>query len=144
MAAWLGGLGLIPFVALAASIVTGLPQLPFDARSGLIAYGAVILSFLGGVHWGIALSTDGIRLGAGRTDGGRLLIGVLPSLIGWGGSLLQPSGGLMLLIAGFLLQGLIDLRSSSRGALPTWYPRLRVPLTLIAVASLGAALVAQG
>jgi len=142
-AAWLGGLGLIPFVTLSIASVTGLPQLPFDARLALIAYGAVILSFLGGVHWGIALSPDGIRLGAGRTDGMRLLIGVLPSLIGWSACLFLPSGGLLLLIVGFLLQALIDLRSSSRGALPAWYPRLRLPLTLVVVASLGAAMILQ-
>lgn len=139
-AAWLGALGLIPFVTLAVACVSGQPQLPFDRLPALIGYGAVILSFLGGVHWGIALSPDAYRLGAGNIDRLRLAIGIMPALIAWGAMLLQPQAALAVLAAGFFLQFLIDLRGSSRGHLPAWYPRLRGPLTLIVIGSLAAAL----
>jgi hypothetical protein len=53
-AIWLGARGLLPFVGLAAAI----PFLAGDARGlpthALAAYGAVILSFLGGVQLGSA------------------------------------------------------------------------------------------
>ena len=56
MAAWLGGLGALPFVGLAVAVV----GLEGPARAvvvqALLGYGAVILSFLGGIHWGLAIA----------------------------------------------------------------------------------------
>lgn len=51
----LGLLGLIPFIVTA--YLAAAWQAPADLRAltALIAYAAVILSFLGGVHWGFAL-----------------------------------------------------------------------------------------
>ena len=54
--AWLGGLGAVPFVILAAT------QLGLDGQpravviQALLSYGSVILSFLGGIHWGMAIA----------------------------------------------------------------------------------------
>ncbi len=127
-ACWLGPLGLIPFLAGALAPwllpAEGLP----DADLALIGYGAVILSFLGGVHWGLAAP-------AGRPL--QIGLSVLPSLVGWLALLvanLHASGlALWLLAAAFavLLPG--DLLAAGRGLAPAWYPRLRVPLTLIVV-----------
>ena len=47
----------------------------------LMAYGATVLAFLGGVHWGFALDE-----GSNQTSQAlraRLVLGVVPSLIGW-------------------------------------------------------------
>jgi Protein of unknown function (DUF3429) len=55
------GAGVIPFIALSPPIAAVLP-LPADvvqhAALLQLGYGATILSFLGGVHWGIALVAE--------------------------------------------------------------------------------------
>jgi len=50
----LGYAGLFPFFAAAAAALLGPPPWRGAALSALAAYGAVILSFLGAVHWGLA------------------------------------------------------------------------------------------
>ena len=57
LAAQLGYAGLIPFVAGAA--ITWLPgPMPFSIEHWpLLAYGAVILTFMGAIHWGLAMHT---------------------------------------------------------------------------------------
>ena len=53
-AAVLGLAGVLPFVAAAVGSLQPGPLGAF-ALTALIAYGAVILSFLGGIHWGMAI-----------------------------------------------------------------------------------------
>ncbi|MDJ0945003.1 MAG: DUF3429 domain-containing protein [Kiloniellales bacterium] len=130
-AVWLGALGLIPFLAGALAPWLLPPQRLPQADLALIGYGAVILSFLGGVHWGLAAPE-------GRP--GQLGFSVLPSLVGWLALLVATfdalGPALWLLAAAFatLLPG--DLLAAGRGLAPGWYPRLRLPLTLVVVACL--------
>ena len=122
--------GLVPFVflAVASQLVDGLPS--SEAHFALAAYGAVILSFLGGVHWG----------GACRASGGFTwstgVFSVLPSLVGWSAIILPTDFGLLVLSFAFALMLIVDHRAISHGMLPQWYWRLRWPLTLIVVLSL--------
>lgn len=55
--------GAIPFIALSPPIAQALPLLPADlvASAGLlqIGYGASIASFLGGIHWAMAMAHYG-------------------------------------------------------------------------------------
>jgi hypothetical protein len=134
----LGLAGLIPFVAGAAAQWTRIPLLPSDAGLKLvIVYGAIILSFLGGIRWGTAI---------GPYDQGRQTLefpaSVLGSLAGLAAVFLPAIPALALLIAGFLMQGLWDVMSVDAGRLPNWFGRLRMILTAGAVISLVAALLA--
>lgn len=130
-AKWLGYTGLIPFVV--ASICTflfrGNPELQDLSGTALLAYGAVILSFLGGIRWGTALSepdkTDQMR---------QLILSVLPSLLGWLCLLIpEYTPALILLAFGFAGQLYFDLRSAATEQLPAWFGKLRVQLTVGAV-----------
>lgn len=139
IAAWLGGLGLIPFIAMTLVWIMGGPHLPFDPGRGLLGYGAVILSFLGGIHWGIAL-----RPGPSEREGHaffsrNLVVGVIPSIVGWGALLCPMRIAIALLCTGFILQLWVDLRTISAGHLPSWFARLRIALTTVVLASLLAA-----
>jgi hypothetical protein len=59
VAAWALGLaGLIPFVALALLVALN-PRIKEEAASALLAYGAIILSFLGGIRWGFTVLEEG-------------------------------------------------------------------------------------
>jgi hypothetical protein len=120
-AAALGIAGLIPFAATAAGPWVG--ALPAAwAQTALLAYGAVILSFLGGIHWGLAIA-------GGRAGMRELSLGVLPSLVGWAGLLIGGGTGLLLLVAGFAGVLLADLGLARAGAAPPWFARLRALLT---------------
>ena len=130
----LGFGGLLPFAAGTLALVAGW-HMPFWPKPdvALQAYGAVILSFLGGVRWGLALGVF-----EPRQQATALAISVLPSLAAWAALLLPSSMGLPVLIAAFLSLGIADLRIVDLGA-PDWFRRLRILLstgvvTLLAVA----------
>jgi hypothetical protein len=132
-AAVLGLAGVIPFAAGALASFGDGAASEFAIRA-LLGYGAVILSFLGGIHWGLAIDR-------GQPSYARLGLGVVPSLIGWAALLLGGDRGLLLLAPTFLLVLLLDLRLTREGVAPAWFPRLRVVLTNAVVLCLLIALV---
>jgi hypothetical protein len=89
-ARWLGHLGLVPFVLGAGLVWLGLEPEPhaFVAQA-LSAYAALIVSFLGGIHWGLAF-----RISAPPAS--LFIWGVVPSLVAWLAVLMPPSAGLVL------------------------------------------------
>jgi hypothetical protein len=89
-----------------------------------IAYGAVVLSFVGAVHWGLAL--------AGYLAWGPERIGasVLPALLGVISTLLGGQRGLALLVVGFGVFWLYEHRRVGH-ELPADYLSLRRNLSLV-------------
>jgi len=134
-AKWLGGLGLIPFVGLTLSIPLLDQSLKAQAVFALCAYGAVILSFLGGIRWGLAIAPANTAPQAFALLP-RLSLSVAPSLLGWVALLLPARACLLLLAATFSWMLWSDLRVAARGEAPVWYPRLRWPLTATVVCAL--------
>jgi hypothetical protein len=94
-----------------------------------ISYGAVVLAFVGAVHWGLAL--------AGRIAWSPLRIGgaVVPALLGVTATLLGGQRGLALLVVGFGLFWLYEHRSVG-AELPAAYVSLRRNLSLVVCALL--------
>ncbi|HEY5791340.1 MAG TPA: DUF3429 domain-containing protein [Gammaproteobacteria bacterium] len=136
LAAQLGYLGLLPFVfgaALAWRETLPLPWL--DPHMPLQAYAAVILGFMGAIHWGLAMHAEEPTPARVR----QLLLSVVPSLVGWLGLLLPPIAGYPLLGLGFLVLLFAELRAAAFALVPAWYPGLRGPLTFGALVSLAAA-----
>ena len=144
----LGYAGLIPFLYLAFVSVDSAPSIHPAGSWAIIfivAYGAVILSFVGALHWALCLQRD--ELGAGW-----LVWSVVPSLIGWvalcsavvvNESFSQQKWMALLLIAGFVAQLIADFRMRrilTAAVWPDWFMRLRVQLTAVASASLAALL----
>jgi hypothetical protein len=133
-AAWLGGLGALPFIGLAGAmpLLTGGPR--SLAADALVAYGATILSFLGGIHWGLAIAPQS---GASRARlPARLILSVIPSLAAWVALLVADTAGLFILALAVAAMLWVDLRATRSGEAPAWYPNLRIPLTCIVVAAL--------
>ena len=91
--------------------------------SGLVLYGAIILSFMGGAQWGLSMVTGGSTM---RT---RLAISVLPALAAFGLWFLPATGALLGLAAVFVALLLYDIATARAGAAPAWYPALRIQLT---------------
>lgn len=143
-AAWLGYGGLIPFVLLAIAAGLGLGMgsdpvfrlaaslLATDGRA-LLAYGAVILSFVGALHWGFAMT---LRDLSPRARNAAFLWSVVPALLAWVALVLPPAPAVALLIVGFLAQYRRDVGLARLVGLPAWYLPLRLRLTTVACLSL--------
>ena len=120
-------MGLLPFLAGAVWVIT--PGLPLKsiALKALILYGAIILSFLGGVRWGLVIAKMNAKLAR------PLIFSVIPSILGWVAALLEPRAGLLILALAFSSLYVADLKLSLA---PDWYKSLRLPLTVGAVMAL--------
>lgn len=126
--AWgLGLAGLSPFVLTAA--VQWLPQPGWRmlAAMALLGYGAIIVSFLGGIHWGLAMRSA-------TTPPARLIWGVMPSLLGWLAVLLDRPWGLWVLALSLLACWWVDRAVYRELSLGAWLP-LRTVLTAVATLS---------
>lgn len=135
-AKWLGAAGAIPFAASASVVAFGPEYWSPWAAQALVFYGAVILSFLGGIHWGLAISTHETA----GISAARLCWSVVPSLIAWSALLMPLFAGMMTLAGAFALALLVDLNATTRTLVPSWFPRLRTGLTIAVVASLAVGL----
>lgn len=123
-AKWMGYLGLLPFGLGAAGVWLGMPWMV----AVLIAYGAIILSFVGAIHWGLAMSQRGAQAKV-------FYASVLPALLGWVSLMIPNMIGLPLLMVGFIGWRLWEQRESGV-LLPGWFRTLRTVLTVGAAASL--------
>ena len=135
-ARFIGLLGLVPFLALAFLSVTETSIGGAKADDVVRAYGAIILSFLGGVQWGLAIRKSG---GNSRTRRGltpTLSLSVAPSLVAWAGLLTDGLFGFGLLILGFALVLISDSRAVRLGMAPQWYLNLRYQLTAVVIGCL--------
>ena len=81
--------GLVPFVLGALLVWLVRADVHPYAALALSAYAAVILSFLGGIHWGLAW---GLPPPPPRV----LVWGVVPSLVAWPAAVMPPDAGLVL------------------------------------------------
>ena len=119
--------GLIPFVTLALAVFVADPARHALLGLALLAYGATIASFLGAIHWGLAMAK------ASEPSLFSLGWGVTPSLVAWGALMAGPRVGL-LLIAGLLWACFaIDRVLYSRYEAQEWLP-MRLVLTFVASA----------
>ena len=133
----LGLAGLLPF------LVCGFESLRHAASwalPALIGYGAVTLSFLGAVHWGLAL-TAGTPPSSPEAERLRLSLGILPALTGWVALLLPLWAGLLLLIGGFIASVVVEAAAHRRALVPPGYMWLRWTHSVIVVAILTTVLV---
>jgi len=128
LVAWLGYGGLIPFVTLALAATLGGPY-SGECDRALRDYAAVILSFVGALHWGFATMSREMAAGAKSRA---FAWSVIPSLLAWAALLLAPTPSSLLLTAGFALHYVMDRRFVKQTPLAPWYLPLRSRLTLVA------------
>ena len=120
----LGYLGLTPFVvgAVTALLSQELVSLAFQA---FVLYSIAILSFMGGVHWGLALIT-------GTRQSTRLLISVVPVVAAWICLIALPAPiTLAVLGGGFIAQWFIDRPILAELPIPSWYLEMRPRLAYV-------------
>lgn len=133
----LGYAGLLPFV-LGAALVWLLggysPEQHAFVVDGLSRYAAVVISFLGGIHWGVGF----VR---GTPDRASLIWGVSASLLGWVAALMPAYAGLALHGAVLVVCYALDRRLYPRLGLSNW---LTLRFRLTAIAALSCFLAAAG
>lgn len=126
--AWLGYGGLLPFILLAPASLLD-PAHGSLWSDALYAYGAVILSFVGALHWGVAMSLPAM---SERQRSAAFLWSVVPALLAWPAALVSPRLAAPLLVFGFVAHYWMDRRLVRQLALPGWYLPLRLRLSSVA------------
>lgn len=127
----LGFAGLIPFVTPALFMAVSEIYCP-ELAYAQVAYGASILSFLGGARWGFALPDSS----PAKPDWINLGNSVLPSLLAWMTMLMSASitPAVTMVIMGLGISLHYDL--SLLPSYPSWFKALRSVLTTVAFFSL--------
>jgi hypothetical protein len=127
----LGHAGLLPFAAGAVLVWLVQPDAHPDEHAfvvlALSAYAATIVSFLGGIHWGLAM-----RHAAALTPS-HLLWGVVPSLLAWVALMMRADAGLVVQGAVLLACYAVDRRLYPGAGTAAW---LSLRFRLSAVAAL--------
>ena len=148
----LGYGGLIPFIVCAILVQVAPTPFDFVSAESLAAYGAVICSFLGAIHWGanfrhLGNVADSANLASTGDIGGSRwfernawIWGVIPSLVAWLALHVYIPVGLLMLAAMLLVQRGIDQNTyqyyfSSKAALDEFMV-MRTRLTVIATVCL--------
>ncbi len=144
MALKLGYGGLLPFVLGAALIWIVRADAHAYVAESLSAYTAVILSFLGGIHWGLAMSLDrdsggpsGAQTAAQNSapkqaaPTSMYVWGVLPSLVAWVAVIMPAYAGLVIQGLGLVICYLVDRKVYPRCGASAWLT-LRFRLTVVA------------
>ncbi|MGI4730712.1 DUF3429 domain-containing protein [uncultured Sphingomonas sp.] len=136
----LGAAGLLPlilalFVRLAGGVYPDTP-IPLMIGGLALSYAALILSFLGGIWWGVA-ATRATPEQLPRLMG----IAVVPTLVALlvvGLAWNFPAIASITLAVAIALTPLVDRDLARRGLVPVWWMRLRLPLSLaLAALTLG-------
>lgn len=135
----LGIAGLAPFVACAAVFAAGTSDLALWALHLFLGYGAVILTFVGALHFGLALLAGGQ---SGRDAWIAAGWSVLPALLAWSTLSLPAHAALALLAGGFVAQLAMDRRIARRLVLPAWFLPMRAGLSAVVLACIGTVLAA--
>jgi hypothetical protein len=133
-AAWLlGFLGLSPFVGLAIAFLIVEPNARPMLAQAMLLYAVCIISFLGGIHWGIALVFHELPVVYVATS---LVWSVLPALMAWPLSLMPLSQALPWAAVALVFILAVDLRLNKHYPIPHWFASLRSILSVVACACL--------
>ncbi|PKX92625.1 DUF3429 domain-containing protein [Aspergillus novofumigatus IBT 16806] len=103
-----------------------------------VGYGAVILSFLGAVHWGLEWAGYG-----GKHGYRRYAAGVIAPAVAWPTLLLPVEYALISQFLAFTFLYYNDARAAAHGRAPHWYGMYRFVLTFVVGASIVASLIGR-
>lgn len=137
--AWiLAAAGVIPFLVATAALMATESHVRVPAIAGLVTYAAVILSFLGGIEWGLAIREEA---SSERTRAMALGWSAVPSMAAWAVLWLpSPRWQIGAALGIFVAVWAADQWMASRGLLPAWFVDLRTAITAIVAVILAVAL----
>lgn len=133
----MGYAGLIPFGVLSLLLWLVKADLHPFVATALLCYGAVIASFLGGIHWGIAFSLAPHKSEPAKRH---LLWSVALACLAWVAAMMPAFAGLPLLGLVFVASYLVDRTWWPKAGLGAWLTlRFRLSVLATACCFLGAA-----
>lgn len=156
---WVGIAGLTPYVITSFSTLYLAWDINYVAAHGMgnalgketatnllhfleptqIGLGAIILSFLGAVHWGLEMAEYG-----GKHPYRRYTIAVLAPALAWPTVLLPLDYALLTQFVGFVGMYFADTTATFYGWVPKWYATYRFILTFIVGACIIITLIGRG
>ncbi|APH73464.1 DUF3429 domain-containing protein [Aquibium oceanicum] len=125
-------LGFIPFAALSLWLFGIAQDHPWRPVTILLlkSYSVVILSFLGGIRWGLGMKTEPRD---GRRD---LVASCAPALAGWAGFFVPVPFAFALFAVAFAAQGAWDAFAVHHDVAPRWFGSTRILLTVLVVSAM--------
>lgn len=138
LAIGIGIVGLVPFVTGSLGLWITPEAWRERVLEELLAYAAIILAFMGAIHWGLAMRADESSEKAPIQLG----LSVIPPLLGWVALSLPVNFGLPVIFFAFAALYFADIWAVKHGLAPVWYPALRRPLSIVVIAFLALAWVA--
>ncbi|KAI1343748.1 hypothetical protein F5Y15DRAFT_367831 [Xylariaceae sp. FL0016] len=105
-----------------------------------LGYGAVIISFLGAIHWGMEYAEKAPSHARTRFRYGT---GVLASVVAWPTLFMPTVFGLTAQFAAFVALYSADSRATVRGWAPRWYSNYRFTLTAIVGVAIALSLIGR-
>ena len=127
----LGWAGVIPFAFLSIAAALDVSLTWIEARSALLGFGACILSFMGGVQWGLAMPTP-----ADQRSWTRYVVSGTPALFAWVSLALLSPIALLVLALSFASLFAYDAYTVRTDRRPTWFYPYRRQLTVAVFTSL--------
>jgi hypothetical protein len=137
-------LALGPFVGCGLGALAYHPAVAAEMLTGLIAWSALVLTFFGGLHWGLAMFGPYVvapaAVASERERHARIGLGALPPILGWVALMLPLVApywlALALLIVVYIVALAVEHRFRARVILPARYLPIRWMITIVAVAML--------
>jgi hypothetical protein len=137
--------GVLIFAGLTAVLMAGNSHVRIPAIAALVTFCAIVLSYLGGIEGGLALGeSQRDETNNDATEKWRaisLCLSVLPTLAAWGVLWLDsPQHQIGAALAIFAIVWGFDLWLARHGLVASWFLDMRTLVTVLACATLGAAL----
>lgn len=130
----IASLAVLPFPVAAAVYAYGTADVAGSALTVILTWSAVVLSFVGGVRWGL-------ESGRAHPRWTRLAASLVSPVFAWGLVLARGQADSAWLLGGFLVAFILQwLFDHTAPDVPARYPRLLTTLTLVASLSLAVAL----
>ena len=148
-ATMLAVLGFLPFAFFTTLMLADPGLIPQEAgwslgAGGFLAfafklYAAIILSFIGGIRWGVAI----VQQQGGREESEALVLAAGPSIVGWFAFFMGEPWSYAVFAVAFAATGWWDSRLAGNKGVPMWFGRLRVLLSVLVMATMISAFAAS-
>lgn len=132
LAVGLGMVGMIPFVTGALGLWVTPEVWRERVLEELLGYAAVILAFMGAIHWGLAMRAEE----SSEKAPFQLGLSVIPPLLGWVALSLPINLAIPVFFFAYAALYYADIWAVNHGLAPVWYPALRKPLSVAVILSL--------